>query len=126
MLNPERFIKLQQPKIKMRKLALFGEAVSTAQINFQWPTEADLDYLGQPEYLRLRSLFFMSINEDYQPVSRVTCIYENGAKSPNIQSRDSRHEQQAYVTFDPNRPIRSIRASVYPQHKIPAIGFFDD
>lgn len=30
------------------------------------------------------------------------------------------------VDLDPSRPIRSIKFSVYAQHKIPSIGFFDE
>ena len=30
------------------------------------------------------------------------------------------------VEFDPSRPIRSIRFSVYAQFKIPSMGFFDE
>ena len=36
-----------------------------------------------------------------------------------------KHEQQGQVNFDPERPVCSIKASVYAQYKIPAIGFFD-
>lgn len=101
--------------------------VSAPELNFEWPKQADLDDLGGADSIRLRAFYFMSVDEDYQPVSRVTCIYQNGAKSPNIHATKIkvRHERQGQVTFDTDRPVRSIRASVYAQHKIPAIGFFD-
>ena len=86
---------------------------------------SELELLGEPEYIRLRSFYFMSISEDYQPISRVTCIFDNGAKSPNISSRDCHHERQGMVEFDPARPITKIKFSVYAQYKMPSIGFFD-
>ena len=94
LLNPERFIKLQQAQLHLRKLPLVGDAsVSDSDINFEYPKSFGLDILGDPDSLRLRSLFFMSVNEDFQPLSRVTCIYENGHKSPNISCASANHEQ---------------------------------
>ena len=84
MLNPEKFIKLQQSQLKLRKLPVIGQEVGDSEINFEYPKPFGLDVLGDTDSIRLRSLFFMSINEDYQPISRVTCIYDNGHKSPNI------------------------------------------
>ena len=70
---------------------MVGEPATDTDVNFEWPTEADLDRLGEPEYINLRSFYFMSAaDEDYQPLCRVTCIFENGTKSPNIQSVDSK------------------------------------
>ena len=44
---------------------MVGEEVESDQINFEWPEFKDLDMLGEPEFIRLRSFYFMSINEDY-------------------------------------------------------------
>ena len=113
LLNPEKFIKLEQPLLQLRKIDLVGEEVDQSMVNFEWPRQMDLEILGEPEFVRLRSMYFMSSQEEYQPISRVTCIFENGVKSPNIQSLNAQNEKQALVELDPQRPIRKIKFAVY-------------
>ena len=55
----------------------------------------------------------------------MTCIYDNGAKSPNIQGHDCKPVKQDRVDFDPKRPVCKIKFAVYTQYKMPAIGFYD-
>lgn len=68
----------------------------------------------------------MSLGVEYQPIGRVTCIYDNGNKSPNIQSKGSKLEYEGRVEFPPQKPIRSIKMCHYVERKLPAIGFFDE
>ena len=45
---------------------MVGEPAIDTDVNFEWPLEADLDRLGEPEFISLRSFYFMSAdNEDY-------------------------------------------------------------
>ena len=126
LLNPTMFIQQLRPKHNLRKLPLFGEKVTPEEINFEYPRPYGLDALGDADSIRLRSLYFMSLGVEYQPIGRVTCIYDNGNKSPNLACRGTRHEYEGRVDFPPNKVVRSVKMSHYAQSKLPAIGFFDE
>ena len=108
-LNPHMFIQQQRPKHQLRKIPVFGEPVDPEEINFEYPRPYGLDVLGEPDQIRLRSLYFMSLNVEYQPIGRVTCIYDNGNKSPNIACLGTRHEYEGRVDFPPHRRVSSIK-----------------
>ena len=78
------------PQLKLSKIPLFGEELDESEYDFEWPKESDLDLLGSSDQVFLKSLYFMSSTEEYQPISRVTCIFENGIKSPNIFTKQAR------------------------------------
>ena len=95
-----------KPRLKLRKLPLWGEQVKLDQINFEWPTQEILDQL--PTTCQLTSMTFKTAN-GYTRVGSIQCMLSTGQSSPVFEKEGISYQGPQTVIFNnAERPVRSV------------------
>jgi len=88
-------------------LPLWGEDVTSEEINFEWPTEANFEKMS-PD-VKLQSLEFMNYMNN---LGSVKVNLSNEQSSPVFKSQYLFSNFGGTIVFDPNDTIRAVNALV--------------
>ena len=98
------------PDIKcyLKKMPLWGEKTAASEINFQWPTDEQVEDGDLPADTQIDSIDIWR-NSETLPISGIQITLSNGLKSPRIESQTS---EEALHTIDiDGRKIKSVDAN---------------
>lgn len=106
-LKQEKLVKLRN--FNLKKLPLWGEQVPAEMVNFQWPTEEQLEKSTQETYLA--SMTFKEVFNQ-QKICSVQCTLSDNVSSPVFEKEGCSFKEPCTVNFDEERPVKSIYGRV--------------
>ena len=102
----------------VEKLPLWGRNLNADQITFCWPTTFETTNHD----VRLKSISFKS-NGGY--IASVQCTLTNGTTSPTFEKNGKKYNDPHTIIFDPQKPIRAVKASSSDKGVYSEIYFID-
>ena len=95
-----------KPKFGLKRLPIWGEQVSSSEINFEWPLKNDLDNLMSPD-VTLKALQFKTSLSNHA-IASVTCVLQSGQNSPVFEKERTsmEHSKTATLLFEKSKPVK--------------------